>query len=250
MKAQFKLLFFIPFLVSLVLLCNGQSKEVKIDYDYFLLGTLGDYMGREKYLKTINRVDDYYKKDKSLVLFLDSLFRYKYPDLRLVTNKNTGYLELESKMLAQKMNDFYLFYPSGRNAYIGEADFETLNIDSLSKTDDFYTTNFDTIYTGCLKSDIFKNDFERLSFLTGAYIRFGGKNDSVYFISIANSVSKVKCATEQLTKLKCNNIKYLIKEGYIPTPHTVYFTPTNELRKYFMAANQKLAFFSELKSTK
>ena len=87
MKAQIKLLFFIPLLVLLVLMCNGQSKEVKIDYDYFLLGTLGDYMGREKYLKTINRVDDYYKKDKSLVLFLDSLFRYKYPDLRLATKK-------------------------------------------------------------------------------------------------------------------------------------------------------------------
>lgn len=250
MKIHTKQLFFIPFLISFTLLCNGQSKEVKIDYDYFLFGTLNDYMGREKYLKTVTRVDDYYKKDKSLVLFLDSLFRDKYPDLRLVTSKNTGRLELESKILAQKMNDFYLFYPSGRSAYIGEADFETLNIDSLSKTDDCYTTYFDTIYTGCIQSGIFKNDCERFSFITGAYIRFGGKNDSVYFISIANSVSKVKVATELLKELKCSNINYFVKEGYIPTPHTVYFTPTNELMKYFNAINQKLTFFSKPNSTK
>ncbi len=250
MKIHTKQLFFIPFLISFTLLCNGQAKEVKIDSDYFLLGTLSDYMGREKYKETVNRVDEYYENDKLLVLFLDSLFSDKYPDLKLITSNKSGRLELESKTLAQKMTDFYLFYPSGRSSYVGETDFETLNFDSLSKTDDFYTTYFDTIYTGCIKSDIFKNDSERLSFITGAYIRFGGKNDSVYFISIANSVSKVKVATEQLKELKCSNINYFVKEGNIPTPHTVYFTPTNELMKYFNAINQKLAFFSEPKSTK
>ena len=250
METHTKQLFFIPLLFFFTLLCNGQSKEVKIDYDYFLFGTLSDYLGREKYKETVNRVDEYYVKDKSLVLFLDSLFRDKYPDLRLITSNKSGRLELESKILAQKMNDFYFYNPSGRNAYIGEANFETLNFDSLAKTDDFYTTYFDTIYTGCIKSDIFKNDSERLSFITGAYIRFGGKNDSIYFIRIANSVSKVKVATEQLRELKCNNISYIVKKAYIPTPHTVYFTPTDELMKYFIAVNQKLALFSEPKSTK
>ena len=245
-----KRLFFIPLLFFFALLCKGQSSEVQVNYDYFLFGTLNDYMGREKYKEIVNRVDEYYQNDKSLVLFLDSFFRDKYQDLRLITNRKTGLLEIESKELAQKMNDYYFFNPSGRGAYCGEADLEILNLDSLTKTEDFYTTHLDTIYTGCIKSDIFKNDSERLSFITGAYIRFGGKNDSVYFISIANSVSKVKEATEQLKELKCSNISYIVKKGYVPTLHAVYFTPTEELKKYLKAINQQLALFSEPKSTK
>ena len=201
-----KRLFFIPLLFFFALFCKGQSSEVKVNYDYFLFGTLNDYMGREKYKEIVNRVDEYYQSNNSLVFFLDSFFLDKYPDLRVITNKKTGRLELESKELAQKMNDYYFYKPSGRGVYCGEADLETLNLDSLTKTPDFYTTYFDTIYTGRIKDDIFKYDSERFSFIAGAYMRFGGKKDSLYYISIANSVSKVRVVTDQLKELECANV--------------------------------------------
>ncbi len=232
------------FVISLF--CQGQSSAIKIDYDYFLLGTLNDYMGRETYRKIDNRVDEYYQNSKPLVFLLDSVFRDKFPDLIVSTNRKNGRLELQSWSLAQKMNEFYSYKPSGRMAYIGEVDMTTLNLDSLTKTPDFYSTYFDTIYTGRIKDDIYSNDIQRLSFITGAYMRFGGERDSLYFIRIANSISKVRIAAEQLKDLKCSNIEYVVNKGHIPTYHTVYFTPTPELKNYLITINQILNRFVDL----
>jgi hypothetical protein len=226
-------LIFILLLSFFALFRKGQSSELLVNYDYFLLGTLNDYMGREKYKEVVNRVDEYYQSNKSLVFLLDSVFHYKYPDLLVTTNIKTDRLELQSKSLAQKMNDFYLFKPSGRSYYCGEEDFETLNLDSLTKTPDFYTTYFDSVYTGGIKHDIFKNDAERFSFITGAFIRFGVKTNSLYYISVKNSVSKVRIVSEQLKELKCTNVEHVIHKGSIPTGNIVYFTPSEELENYF-----------------
>jgi len=234
-----KRLFFLPLLFIIVLFCKGQSLDVKVDNDYFLFGTLDDYMGRDQYKHIANRVDAYYQNNKSLVIYLYSIFKDKYPDLILKTNEKNGRLELQSKSLAQKMNDFYFFKPSGRGNYVGEVDINTLNLDSLMKTKSLFTAYFDSIYTGTVKNDIFKNDIERLSFITGAYLRFGGKKNSVYFISMPNSTSKAKVVAEQLNELKCTNVDYIIKKDYIPCGHTVYFTPTDELKKYFKAFDYK-----------
>jgi len=234
-----KRLIFFPLLFIIVLFSKGQSLEVKVDYDYFLFGTLDDYMGREKHKGTVDQVEVYSKNNKSFAFFLESIFQNKYPDLKLTTDEKSGQLKLHSKSLAQKMNDFYFFEPSSRGAYSGEADFQSLNLDSIMKTDDWKTKYFDKIYIGHIKSDVFKSDSERQSFITGAYLRFGGKNDSIYFISIPNSISKVKVVTEQLNELKCTNVNYIIKKDYIPCGHTVYFTPTDELKKYFKAFDYK-----------
>lgn len=240
-----KRIIFLSLLFIIVLFSKGQSIKLKVDYDCFLLGTLDDYMGREKYKKIDDRVDLYSQSHKSLVFFLDSIFQDKYPDLTL--NEKEGRLDLQSKLLAQKVNDFYFFKPSSRRSYNGEVDLGTLNLDSLTKTDDFYTKYFDSVYVGHIKNDVFKKDFERLSFIAGAYIRFGGEKDSLCFISIPNSVSKVKVLTEQLKELKCTNVNYMVKKDYIPVGHTVYFTPSDELKKYIETINQEIAIVSKKK---
>lgn len=233
-----KSLTLIPILFLCALFCNGQSSKIQMHYEFFLLGTLNDYMGREKYNEVINRVDEYNQNSKSLVLFIDSVFKDKYRDVVVTTNKTNDRLELHSKLLSQKMNDFYFYEPSSRMAYSGEADIRTLNFDSLVNTSGFPWNYFDTIYAGRIKEDIFKNDIERISFIAGAFIRFGGEQDSLYYISVANSKSKVRVATEQLKNLKCTNIEYVVKKDYIPVGHTVYFTPTAELKNYLKALNQ------------
>ncbi|MDP4204338.1 MAG: hypothetical protein Q8861_16790, partial [Bacteroidota bacterium] len=194
--------------------------------------TLNDYMGRDKYSEVANRVDEYYPNEKPLVSLLDSIYKNSYPDLALSTSPQTGRLELRSTLLAQKANDFYDFQSSGRGTYCGKADFKTLNLDSLAKTPDFRSKYFESVYTGRMKDDIFTRNSERFSFIAGAYIRFGGKKDSLYYISIPNSTSKVNALTEQLKYLKCTNVNYIIKKDYIPCGHTVYFTPTEELKNY------------------
>ncbi|MTK52638.1 hypothetical protein [Paludibacter sp.] len=233
-----KQLFFIPFLFC-ALHCFGQSYDIKINNDYFLLGTLNDYMGRDKYSAVTNRVDEYYPNEQSLVSYLDSIFQNSYPDLAPSKSPKTGRLELRSTLLAQKMNDFYDFQSSGRGIYCGKADFNTLELDSLAKTPDFRSKYFESVYTGRVKADIFTSDSERFSFIVGAFIRFGGKKDSLYYISIPNSVSKVNVLAEQLKYLKCTNVNYIIKKDYIPCSHTVYFTPTEELKNYLETSRHK-----------
>lgn len=241
--SDMKFLIFIPALILFSLFCNGQSTDNKIDYDYFLLGTLNDYMGREKYKEIVDRVDDYSQNDETLAYLLDSVFKYTYPDLIVTTNEKSNRIELHSASLAHKINSYYLFQPSGRGAYSGEEDWKTLNFDSLTKIPDFYSTYFDTIYTGRIAADIFKNDSERYSFIAGAYIRFGGKKDSRYSINVANSLSKVRVITTLLKELNCANVEYVMKKDYIPVGHTVYFTPTDELKQYLELIKRNLQYY-------
>ncbi len=232
-----KRIYLMFFLLSIIQLSNGQNSILKIDHDYFLVGTLSDYMGREKYKKIEKRVDVYYQSEKKMCLLIDSIFRPTYPDLVFSAEKNETTLkdefELYSESLARNIEKFYNYEPSGRKEYSGEADFETLNIDSLTKTKDFSTIYFDTIYTGKLKLDIFKTELQKISFIVGAYIRFGDYINSKYQISIPNSASKVSVLVKLLKDIGCSDVKYEIKNKYIPVGHTVFFYPTDGLKTYF-----------------
>jgi len=216
--------------------CDGQEK-ISIDNDYFLIGTLGDYMGREKYEKVIDRVDKYYQSEKQLCQTIDSIFKKTYPDLEFSSSVNISSkkkeFELHSKGLAEKIESFYSYKPSGRMAYNGEEEIEKLNLDSLTKTPDFYSTYFDTIYTGRLKINVFETEKQKVSFVTGAYVRYGWHTDSLYQIRVFNSVSKVRILNDLLKELGCDNVDYKIKKGYIPTGHTVSFIPTEQLKNFF-----------------
>lgn len=219
------------FLLIIIQLSNGQNSNLVIDKEYFLIGTLNDYMGRDKYKKIEDRVDRYDPSEKKLCLSIDSIFRITYPDLSLISKKKE--FELYSELLARNIEKFYNYEPSETKKDNGKADLEKLNIDSLAKTNDFITTYFDTVYTGSLKSDVFKTKQQKISFITGAYLRFGGHSDSIYQISIPNSYSKVRVLVELLKKIGCYNVEYEIKRDYIPTGHTVFFNPTDELKLYF-----------------
>ncbi len=216
--------------------CDMKDKN-SIDYDYFLIGTLSDYMGREKYQKVEDRVDKYSQSEQQLCMTIDSIFKNSYPDLEIgssvhkISKKNE--FELHSKALAKRIESFYSYKASGRMAYHGQDDFENLNLDSLTKTPDFFPTNFDTIYTGRLKLNVFETEKQKLSFITGAYVRYGWHTDSLYQIRVFNSISKVKVLNELLKDIGCTNVDYEIKEGYIPTGHTVSFIPTDQLKDYF-----------------
>jgi len=246
-------LIFLPLLFMFVLLSNGQSKQVKVNNDFFLLGTLDDYMGRVTYKHIANRVDAYYPNDELLVIYICSIFKEQYPDVMYKSNDNSNRFLLQSTALAQKMNDFYDFKSTGLGAYIGKADIKTLRLDTILKNKSLFNTYFDSTYNGTLKKYIFKNDVERLSFMAGAYQRFGGVKDSVYSITMYNSSRKANVIAEQLRELKCTNVSYVVNtELYIPCRDAVYFTPTDELKRYFEVINQKVALanVSDTKSNK
>lgn len=222
-------------LVLSLLSCN-QTDKTSINNDYFLIGTLSDYMGREKYEKVEDRVDKYYQSEKQLCLTIDSIFKNSYPDLEFsssvhkISKKNE--FELYSKGVAEKIDSFYSYKASGRMAYNGQVEIEKLNLDSLTRTPNFLSTYFDTIYTGRLKSNVFETEKQKLSFITGAYVRYGWNTDSLYHIRVSNSISKVRILNELLKDVGCTNVDYEIRRN-IPTGHTVTFIPTEQLYDYF-----------------
>lgn len=198
--------------------CNNQKSTIKIDPESFLVGTLDDYMGRSKFSKIEDRVDEYYKYELDLTLKIDSLFRSNYPDFGITFSKDTNRIEIYSAQLSQKMNSYYSFKPAGSMTMEG-----------------------DSVYYGILSVDRFETDEQKLSFLTGVYVRFGvdtsfissdlkPANDSTFCIRIGNSVSKAKTCVALLTEMKCQ-VNYKILQN-IPRIHQVYFTPTQELKNY------------------
>ena len=53
------------FTVLSLLTCDKKEK-ISLDNDYFLIGTLSDYMGREKYKNVSERVDKYSQSERQL----------------------------------------------------------------------------------------------------------------------------------------------------------------------------------------
>ena len=104
---------FIIFLLLIFLKLNyGQENTCRLNNDYFLIGTLTDYMGREIYKKVEDRVDTYYKYEKALACAIDSLYIKEYPDLKLISNQETGGFEIYSNSLAESLIDFLFFAAS------------------------------------------------------------------------------------------------------------------------------------------
>lgn len=79
MKRKKKILICLISLISLFTF--GQKKDLILDNESFLLGTLHDYMGRRVSQNDEDKIDDYGFFEKSLVLKIDSLFKANYDDL-------------------------------------------------------------------------------------------------------------------------------------------------------------------------
>lgn len=227
-------------LITIVLIfslfCCEKKEKNLIDNEYFLIGTLSDYMGREKYKGNEERVDKYYQSEKQLCLAIDSIFKKSYPDLVFISSahkisKKDEY-ELNSKKLAKKIESFYSFKYNGKGTFKKFIDFDSINIDSLVKTGNVIEKYYDTIYEGTLKPKVFETQKQKLSFITGAYIRYGSQVDSLYQIRVFNSSSKVKVLDDLLKDIGCTYVNYDIKQT-IPMGHTVSFIPTKKLEDYF-----------------
>lgn len=206
------------------------NKEISIDKEYFLVGTLNDFNGRKLYERNRGIVDNYNFSEAQLFQSIHSLFESAYPDLKTTEHEN-GF-QIYSETLAEMIESFYSYQPTGEMVYTGEDDLSTLDLDSLVDSPEFYASNFDTVYIGTLKNDIFKTDGHKASFITGAYARYGWKVDSQYHIKVYNAPTKMSVLSDQLRHLGCADINQAINRDHIPTSQTISFTPTEQLKNY------------------
>lgn len=195
-------------LVLVAHFCNSQNnKKYELEKDYFLLGTLSDYMGRYKDPLVIDVVDSYYINEKSLLIYNYNIFKSEFSDLKLDTINRT----LKSIALTEKMNTFFHW-----------------NYD-----ENFTNENSDSLFIGTINLDKFKTEEQKISFAVGVYTRYGQKNDSTYCINIANSNTLFDSSLKILSDLNCKNIKSEIYKA-IPTSCIIYFQPSEELKKYLV----------------
>jgi hypothetical protein len=162
--------------------------------DYFILGTLSDYLGRFYKVKKKGQVDCYYKSEKPVMDYLNAYIEKEYKLKWDSVTENTRSYKTYSKELSTILNQYY------------END-------------------------GHLKEDIFQNHEQIGSFLLGAYYRYGEQlYDSVYKIRSTNSPKNNQYYL-LLKKIGCKNILYKHLD-YIPAHDILYFEASEKLTKY------------------
>ena len=190
----------------------SQKSDLKMDPNYFLLGTFSDYIGRSQFSAQKDAIERYFPQEKALVNYLNSMLKENNIEFKIdsIRNGKENYItQLKDLKLNVKLNSFY-------------------NFDSFDLT---YPKR-DTIFKGKLKKDIFFNDTQKYSFIAGVYSRYGEEQKgNLYGIRMHNSVNKISVILKVLEDLDASEINYEIIKN-IPTNHLVYFKPNDELKKY------------------
>ena len=220
----------LSFIVVLVITKIGYSQSMtKTQAEYFILGTLNDYMGRSLDPREKNLVDRYDRLQGPVVDALEPVIKSIYPN---VSYKAERYKDKDgqplsykiySDTLARVLNSYYLF--------------------SAAK---HWTDTGEEILSGRLNADKIKTEEQQLAFLAGVYARFGVPCDTAYHISIANSVSKARLCTQLLAGLNSEPY-YQIMRDFIPNGHHVYFHPSAKVKAYL--AKYSLAINTRLEAT-
>lgn len=182
---------------------DSSNFEIKINSDFFLLGTFSDYMGRFQYIDRENQIDRYYPYEEPLAGHISNFINNHYliqPELKIAESR---YSEIFSSKLASQLHSKY-----------------------FNKEGNFIDEKLDT-------------DEKRYSFLLGAYYRYGEQLEgNIYKIQVANS-PKDKQLYEILKDLESDKIVYKFLRGYRPSSDIFYFVATPRMIKYFITIKKE-----------
>lgn len=213
----------IPTLILIVISFTAFGQQ-RVDLTYFTLGLVDDYLGRhlvKEDKKDINKIDYYHETEIDIMNYLDSLIKVENT-FRERNNKIDHKRERREERNCTNCNEFFGYYS------------KTL----AEEINDRYTFKFAKswdeknrkIYYGRLKKSAIKTDNQRVSFLLGAYLKFGNKDGEIYEYHQANSPSKYKALIKTLKNLNCKVERTNVTQNSIPTSQTIEFIPTKELK--------------------
>ena len=198
-----KTIIFFSIILSACVCFSQDNEKYKLEKDFFLLGTLSNYEDRFKDPLTQDVVDYYNGLEKPIMSFNYNLFKNTYEDLSVFEDI------LKSQKLTTKINSYF----------------------NWKYDENFTNKNSDSLYNGHINIKKIKNTSQKVSFILGVYTRFGAKNDSTFCIRMANCYDKFETCKVVLKDLNCKNITTEIYEA-IPFTYTIYFQPSDRLRKY------------------
>ncbi len=173
--------------------------------NFYLLGTLSDYMGRNQFSFKKDVIETYSEFEKPLVTQLAQLFKENMLLVDTINSKvSRKKYDIVNKDINTSINSFY--------------DFENYSLTHPKK---------DTIFKGKLKGAIFKNDSEKISFLLGCLSRFSSGavqlNEKEFCLQFANSSAKFILSQKIIAELgfTINKIETLQN---IPRINRIYFS--------------------------
>ena len=218
-NSQMKFKIFIIIVISISSKFYCQNSNIKLDKDYFVIGTLSDEMGRIKDHKD-NETVEKSTFDNFILKYNFNLLKAEYDDLVIDSTfvreedwhgggLDIMHTSLKSKKFVTKINQLYTYQ---------------FGLDENGKV-------IDSTFTGTLQKNIFKNKRQRLSFLAGVYCTNGITNEKRYCIRFVNSLGKYSVCVDALKKLGCKNVELTVTQG-VPWSETIYFEPTALLKSY------------------
>jgi len=211
------------FIVILSCSLTGNAQRMnKVQAECFILGTLGDYMGRNLDPRERALVDRYYAMEGPVVDALEPIIKSNYPKISYKAERYKDEdgepvsYKIYSDSLAKMLNSYYVF-----------------------TAQQHWTDNHEEILLGRLNADKIKTEEQQLAFLAGVYARFGVPCDTAYHISIPNSISKVQFCKQLLTQLN-GKPYYQFMPDFIPNGYHLYFHPPARVKSYLAKYSVRL----------
>jgi len=192
---------------------QGQIQNT-LDKTYYLLGTLGDYMGRElckRNPKKRNYIMSLHQDDIGQIKRIEEVTMLKF--LKRERKENCinchEFYELLSHNSAIAINSFYVF-----------------------EKQEGYDEKGYKLYSGKLIcSKILKASKEQQhSFIAGLFLTHGEKFDDVYEITLYNSQCRYECTIKILEVLNSKIVSFGRTERTVPIGYFIEFVPSEELK--------------------
>lgn len=201
------------------LLSNAQFNSQKYDKMAFLIGSLDEFEGYQRTFTAdddfyYQRVDIYTQEEIRTTMFVRHLFLQAYPDIYVVNNGISKGIKLYSPILSAEIDNYYNYSPS-----------------------DSTTNKGDVIYTGTIKKEELATEKQKLSFLLGAFLRYGITYQDFY-LSLPASPDKAELCAEILKNCGCDSVQYIVYEDYIPVGHKVHFKPSSNVKSVITEAER------------
>jgi len=151
-------------------------------------------------------VDRYFYADRPIMYHNYNLLKDDYPDLKIDSIKH----RLLSHTLSIKVEQYFKY-----------------------KKED--TEPYDPTYGGALyTSGLLDTKSQQLSYLAGAFIRYGSIKNETYTIRVANSMNVYPICLTLLKKLRSNITRTEIFKENTPVGYLIHFEPTEEVKIFLL----------------
>ncbi|WP_207430137.1 hypothetical protein [Sabulibacter ruber] len=188
-----------------------------------MIGLVDDYQGRK-----------WIKDDPNESTFIDKFHAtenilYTYLDLLIKEENRRSYDKVQTTFVKwEKPNCFYCHeFKRLLSTRLSEKVNEAYEFKWNKETD----PKGNKVYVGTLKPKVFKEDVEKYSFIAGAYVRYGSREEELYTIKFTNSLSKFDAVLRELKAIRCEIEKVDVSDG-ASVVQQISFKPSKELKVY------------------